>query len=168
MKSEPFTHLLEMIAAPSPAVPAAGSASALTGATAAALGSFVCRVSVKYIKTSETRPRLLQAAEEFDQIRNQCLALMEADVFAYNRYIAGLRSGPLNAGGGSREKQKLMEVSLLICRHGLRMMQLIRQIRPLCHPPARTDATAASELAAACTRVSLAIADENISLLDGE
>jgi glutamate formiminotransferase/formiminotetrahydrofolate cyclodeaminase len=85
--TEPF---IEQLAAPT-ATPGGGSASAVAGAMAAALGSMVAGMSRGKKAYAQHEPQLSQAISRLGQLREELKAGIDADAESYNQVLAAYK-----------------------------------------------------------------------------
>jgi formiminotetrahydrofolate cyclodeaminase len=86
----PVEHFLEDLASSSP-TPGGGGAAALAGATAAALVSMVCRLTLGRPKYAEVETRVREILTQSEALREELTALIDVDADAYGRVMAAYR-----------------------------------------------------------------------------
>jgi formiminotetrahydrofolate cyclodeaminase len=157
-KESSIRVFLDQVARVTPTLPAGGSAVALCGATAAALGQFVARLSAEKKKGSKKK-RFETIAEKLEALRKRCLDLMEEDVRTYEALMKALRMPKIGKSDKvAREsavteaKLAALEPPLAMAQCGLEILQLSIELIQHGYPVARADAEAAGELAHACLR----------------
>lgn len=87
-----LTSFLNELASDSPA-PGGGSMAALSGASAAALGGMVTRLTAgsKKEEYNNARPRMIELVGEFDHIKNALHDLIDEDTNAFNEIMVAFR-----------------------------------------------------------------------------
>ena len=80
-------EFLDTTASSAPA-PGGGSVSALAGALGAALTSMVCRLTIGKKKYAAVEPAMHETLLAAEDIRNQCLSLIDQDTAAFNGVMA--------------------------------------------------------------------------------
>src|SRR5579884_4225452 len=81
---QPLQHYLDDLASSQP-TPGGGSASALTGAMAAALASMVARLTLGKDKYADVQQEIEQLLQQTEKLRNRFQQLMQEDIDAYGR-----------------------------------------------------------------------------------
>ena len=81
---QPLQHYLDDLASSQP-TPGGGSASALTGAMAAALSSMVARLTLGKEKYANVQQEIEQLLQQTENLRNRFQQLMQEDIDAYGR-----------------------------------------------------------------------------------
>jgi len=81
---QPLQQYLDDLASSQP-TPGGGSASALTGAMAAALASMVARLTLGKDKYADVQQEIEQLLQQTDNLRNRFQQLMQDDINAYGR-----------------------------------------------------------------------------------
>lgn len=81
---QPLQQYLDDLASSQP-TPGGGSASALTGAMAAALASMVARLTLGKDKYADVQQEIEQLLQQTDNLRNRFQQLMQDDIDAYGR-----------------------------------------------------------------------------------
>ena len=81
---QPLQHYLDDLASSQP-TPGGGSASALTGAIAAALASMVARLTLGKEKYAGVQQEIEQLLQQTENLRNRFQQLMQEDIDAYGR-----------------------------------------------------------------------------------
>ena len=115
----PCDKFTEILASKEP-VPGGGGASALCGATAAALGNMVGSLTVGKKKYQDVEDEIIAAMEKGDELRKKLLVLMDkdAEVFAPLAQAYSLPKG--------EEKDRIMEEALkLACSVPLEIMETL-------------------------------------------
>jgi methenyltetrahydrofolate cyclohydrolase len=89
-KEQPLQHYLDELASAKPA-PGGGSASALSGALAAALASMVCRLTLGKAGYEEAQAEIEDMLAQTEQLRRRFTELLEEDITAYGRLSAAYK-----------------------------------------------------------------------------
>lgn len=143
--------LLDRIARDRPLLPAAGSAVALAGATAAALGGFVARIALSHSgPDSQTLPPLVL---RFDEIRGSLCDLITADADACIGFMQA---------GDARDRNRIIGPPRAMAEYGVELLELCLSLFPCIHPPTKADLSVAAELAKACVDGALRILSDNL------
>src|SRR5260370_39456867 len=93
--AEPF---IEQLAAPT-ATPGGGSAAAVAGAMAAALGSMVAGLSRSKKAYLQHEPQLSAALARLGRLREELKAAIDADAESYNQVMAAYKQAKSSADG---------------------------------------------------------------------
>lgn len=89
-REQPLQDYLDELASAQPA-PGGGSASALSGAMAAALASMICRLTLGKASYEEAQPEIEKILERTEQLRERFTELLEEDIAAYGRLSASYK-----------------------------------------------------------------------------
>src|SRR5947209_15158013 len=89
-REQSLQDYLDDLASAQPA-PGGGSASALSGAMAAALASMVCRLTLGKAGYEEAQPEIEKILERTEQLRERFTELLEEDIAAYGRLSASYK-----------------------------------------------------------------------------
>ena len=156
------------LASSSPA-PGGGSAAALAGATAAALVSMVCNLTIGRPKFAEVEPRLRTVLAESERLRARLLALVDEDTLAYPRVIAAYRL-PRGTDDEKRQRQAAIQTALVFaCEAPMSIAEACANVADLCpdtclmgNPAAVSDGGVAALLAAAACESALLNIETNL------
>ncbi|HEY8471644.1 MAG TPA: cyclodeaminase/cyclohydrolase family protein [Natronosporangium sp.] len=174
MRDLPITGFLDQLAARVPA-PGGGATAALHAAQAAALLGMVARYSdgPKYTEHAATIDRI---RDEADAIREQAVALIEADVEAFGEVAAAYRL-PKQTDQQRADRSAALaaataraaEPPAAVLTAAGRLVELAEQLLPVGNPNVVTDVAAAAEAArAAATTARLNLEVNRASVQDGE
>ncbi len=171
LKSSRVDEILKRISSTTPTVPAAGSAAALTGAVAAALGCFVSRKSARHVENVRISHLLEHLGDRFLRVQESCLDLMDRDVFAYTALMRAIHEtgsgNPDPAAVKVRAAQKdILDPPMKLAEYAVTMLRMGRLLLRYVHPPAATDAIVVLETAHGCLNSALWIAGENAAAID--
>lgn len=170
LKTSRIDAVMKRISDTVPVAPAAGSAAALTGAAAAALGCFVSHLSARHTGDARIAVLLQKVGDRFAGLRETCLGLMDADVEAYTALVQAIRDTEADEtddalSGVSAARKDLLEPPMKLIDAALSMLKLSRLLMRHAYPSAYTDAAVSRETARGCLESALLIAEENISAL---
>lgn len=170
LKSSRVDEILRRISDTAPTVPAAGSAAALTGAVAAALGCFVSRKSSQHAGNVRTSNLLQRLGDRFLRVQDACLDLMDRDVFAYTALVRAIHE----TGSGDSDpaavkvksaREDILDPPMKLAEHAVAMLRMGPLLMRYVHPPAITDAMVVLETAHGCFNSAILIAGENTAAI---
>lgn len=146
---------LEALAAESP-TPGGGSASAYSGAAAAALVSMVARLTLGRKKYAQVEGQMRQILERAETLRRQLTTAIEADAAAFEAVMAAFKL-PKDTPEEAQKRQtaiesatfKAAQVPLEVARNAVEVMHLALQTVSLGNLNAISDAATAAALARA-------------------
>lgn len=165
---ESIQHYLDELASAQP-TPGGGSASALSGASGAALASMVCRLTPGKAGYEEVQTEIEHIWEQTEQLRARFAQLLQEDIVAYGRLSAAYRM-PRATGeerierAGAIQKQLLQAttVPLEVVEYGAKLTQLCQRLAEIGNVNVLSDilagtalARAAAEGAASMVRINL-------------
>jgi methenyltetrahydrofolate cyclohydrolase len=168
---ERIEGFLHRVAEVSPTLPAGGSVAALTGALGAALGRLVAQLSRERSRGIDAGDRFGRMAIRLEVLERRCTELMDLDVAAYERLMGVLRV----ASAGNEPRPPPAETQIddawmdalapprAMAECGLATLRLCLDLVRGGYVVARADAGVAAELAHACLRGALWLAEANLS-----
>ena len=132
--NEPLIKYLNDLSAKKPA-PGGGSAGALAGALAAGLVSMVVNFSL--CKNSPAEKRLKAILKRSESLRKKMSELIDEDVEVY-RQVSSVFKLPRETKARKEKIQKALKnaakVPLEIAQLGVKVMQLSKELLPICNP----------------------------------
>jgi glutamate formiminotransferase / formiminotetrahydrofolate cyclodeaminase len=162
--AEPF---IEQLAAPT-ATPGGGSASAVSGAMAAALGSMVAGMSRGKKAYVQYEPQLSQIMARLAQLREELKSGIDADAESYNQVMAAYKAAKASSNGESQIEAATKTATLVPLQNAAKtreVLQLIEALRPITNPNMASDLTVAAALAEAGIKGALANVKINLASL---
>jgi len=171
----PLGSFLAALASAEP-IPGGGAASAVAGATAAALISMVCNLTIGRPKFAAVEQELRGVLAESEQVRDRLLALAEADAQAYGAVAAAYRLPRTSADERAARAVAIQSALTGAAQPPLDAMELGRRLLTLAlqtaargNPTVVSDAGVAAELAVAAVRGSAVMVRANLAeLTDAE
>jgi glutamate formiminotransferase/formiminotetrahydrofolate cyclodeaminase len=149
---------LEALASSAPA-PGGGSAAALAGALAAALGEMVANLTVGREKFAAVEERMTALLDQLTHLRRRLTAAMQEDEDAFNAYMAARRLPRETPEERTQRTQALQAATLAAAEAPLAVARLCHELLPLCqeaaeygNPAVASDAGVAAILAEAALR----------------
>lgn len=149
----PLEGFLDRIAAREP-TPGGGTASAVAGAMACALGEMVLGLTLGKEKFASVEARLAPLLPEFHELRAEFLRLADQDSAAYDGFVAAARlpkaTPPEQAARRAamqRAALKASEVPLRTAESAVEAMKRLALLAQLGNPNARSDAVVGAYLA---------------------
>ena len=136
--------------------PGGGSASALTGAHAAALLCMYCRLTLGREKFADAQERMNDALEELERARTRLLELVDLDAKAYQGVMKALKM-PKGTDSQKATRGEVIQaatrqaarVPLEVCTWAVRLLQVAEVIHQHGNPNALSDAGVGVQLAMA-------------------
>lgn len=163
MTGEGLADFLDRLASPAPA-PAAGAATALTGAASAAIVAMVCRVTAR---RSAPGAALSQVEKEAEALRARLTALIQEDADAYTAVIEARRVADEQRSQATRAALvRATEIPVEIARAASRLLFLCDQLAPSARASTVSDLGVAATLAAAALEGAALTARVNLRDLD--
>lgn len=156
----PVKEFLDRLASGAP-TPGGGSAAALTGALAAALGRMVCNLTVGRPKFADREAAVRQLCGRLTRAAAMLQQLVDEDAAAYEELTAALKLEKSNPGRREQIEQAATlaaAVPLETLTIAQQVLHDLRRLEPISNPALRPDVFAAQHLA----RASLHAAEENI------
>lgn len=157
------------------ATPGGGSASALSGALAAALVAMVARITAANAAFADRAAALEEIATEAEQHRRELILLVDEDAAAFARVMAAFRrpkETPEQKEARHAEIQAAyegaVEPPLLVCRHALEVLGLAGRAAGLGNPNAVSDVGVAALLAASALEGAALNAEINLGSIEDE
>ncbi len=143
-------ELLDQLAAAEP-VPGGGSASALTGAVAAALVGMVARLTLKRKRLADVWQEMESVVSECELLRQSLLDLAQDDSDAFTGVMMAWRLEPSDARDRALQgaTRSAAEVPLQVVSKSLRVLHLAAAAVDRGSPAALTDGAVAAQLARA-------------------
>lgn len=163
----PVQDYLSRLASSEPA-PGGGSAAALTGALAAALGHMVCELTRGRPKFAAVESEITTLADRFERARAALTALVNEDAEAYLGLHASFSIEKANPQRGVRIQEAALTAAaapLATAELAARMVQAIERLEQIGNPNLRADMTAARALADGARSAALANVRANVPLL---
>ncbi len=160
----PVDRLLEKIAGDRPVLPAGGSATALIGATAAAMGGFVSRIARRHAETDAAGYVIDPIMEDFDRLRRRFSDLMTEDVQAYASAMEMKRNGAIDP---ERVRLKMAGPPEAMAAGGMEMLVLFVGLLPHTYKPTKADFAVAVEQAKSCIDSAIHIWRASVRTSDG-
>ena len=157
LSSLTLAEFLERLASRAP-TPGGGSASALAGATGAALLHMVLELTASHAGRADD-PRVPELAATAATWQSELLALVQSDAAAYDAVVAARRLPRESERDVEARRTQLMlavrgatQVPLEIARRASAVLELAEQVAPIGHRSAISDVGVAALLAAASIR----------------
>lgn len=136
--------------------PGGGSASALAGTLAAALGEMVCRLTLKKKQFADHYDSLRESLARLERLRKGLMEAIDRDAESYEGVIKAMRLPKASEAEQSRRQQAIEEASKNAALVPLGTSELIAKVsgilellRPITAPQAASDLSVALSLAAA-------------------
>lgn len=149
------SSFLDSLAAGMP-TPGGGSAAAHAGAMAAALAAMVARVTIGKKKYADVQPRVEEIADEADQLRAALTQAVTQDAQAFDGVMAAMKlpkdtdaERTARAVAIERATHKAAEAPLNVCRHVVRVLELLAEVAETGNANAVADAASGAALAGA-------------------
>jgi glutamate formiminotransferase len=161
---EPF---VEQLAAPT-AVPGGGSASAASGAMAAALGHMVAAMSRGKKNYQQYDRELSAAIARLSILREELKAAIDADADSYNAVVKAYKAAKHDGASEDDVTQALKgatSVPLGVAQRAHEVEQVVESLRNITNPKMSSDLTVAIALARAAVTGALANVDINLDSL---
>ncbi len=162
--AEPF---IEQLAAAT-ATPGGGSAAAVAGAMAAALGSMVAGLSRGKKAYLQHESQLSATLARLLRLREELKAAIDADAESYNRVMAAYKQAKSAADGDALIDAALKgatSVPLETAEKAAEVADIVGSLRPVTNPNMASDLTVAAGLAQAAIQGALANVEVNLSLI---
>lgn len=171
MSDAPLGSFLDALASAEP-TPGGGAAAAVTGATAAALISMVCNLTIGRPKFAAVEESLREVLAASEQSRARLLALAEADAQAYGAVAAAYRLPRTNPDERATRAAAIQNALIGAAQPPLETLELGRRLLTLAlqtaargNPTVVSDAGVAAELAVAAVRGSAIMVRANLAEL---
>src|SRR5271157_3193074 len=164
---EPF---IEQLAAPT-AAPGGGSASAATGAMAAALGCMVAGMSRGKKAYLQYEAQLSDALARLAELREQFKASIDADAESFNVVMAAFKKAkehPEAEAEVEAATKKATLVPLVVAERAREVRQLLESLRAMTNPKMASDLTVGVALANAASEGALANVEINLGDIKDE
>ncbi|MFB3813439.1 MAG: glutamate formimidoyltransferase [Terriglobales bacterium] len=164
---EPF---VEQLAAPT-ATPGGGSASAATGAMAAALCSMVAAMSRGKKNYLQYERELSDAIARLNQLREDLKAAIDADAEAYNAVVKAFKQAKESADGDALVAEALKGATLVplgVLERAREISDWAERLRSVTNPKMASDLTTAAALARAAMEGARANVEINLESLSDE
>jgi len=161
---EPF---VEQLAAPT-AVPGGGSASAATGAMAAALGTMVAGMSRGKKNYLQYERELSEAIARLGVLREELKAAIDADAESYNAVLKAYKQAKEKPQDDSVINEALKgatRVPLGVAEHASEVGRIVESLKPVTNPKMASDLTVAAALSKAAVAGAMANVDINLESL---
>ena len=159
---EPF---VEQLAAPTPA-PGGGSASAATGAMAAALGGMVAGMSRGKKAYQQYEAKLSEAIARLAQIREDLKAAIDADAASFNEVMTAFKKAKDHPEAHAEVETALKratEIPLHVAEQAREVGQIVDSLRPITNPKMASDLTVGVGLSRAAAEGALANVEINLA-----
>ncbi len=157
-REQSLEYYLDDLASSQPA-PGGGSASALSGALAAALASMVCRLTLGKAGYEEAQSEIESILERTEQLRRRFTELLEEDIAAYARLAAAYkmpRGTDQERAARSEDIQKHLfgaaEVPLEMAECAARLSHFLKRVAEIGNATLLSDLVTAVSLAGAATQ----------------
>lgn len=111
IKDNSIQQFLDALASKS-STPGGGSTAALLGAQAAALVSMVCNLTIGKSNYAEVETEMLTLLEQSETLRGQLTAMIQADVEAFDRFMATYRL-PKETEVENKQRSELIQQLLI-------------------------------------------------------
>jgi len=161
---EPF---VEQLAAPT-AVPGGGSASAATGAMAAALGTMVAGMSRGKKNYLQYERELSEAIARLGVLREELKAAIDADAESYNAVLKAYKQAKEKPQDDSVINEALKgatRVPLGVAERASEVGRIVESLKPVTNPKMASDLTVAAALSKAAVAGAMANVDINLESL---
>ncbi len=163
-----FEPFIEQLAAPT-GVPGGGSAAAVSGAMAAALGMMVAGISRGKKAYVQHEPALSAAITRLTRLRDQFKTAADADAESFHNVMAALKAAkasPAAAAGVTEALKQATKVPLSVAKRARETEGILRELQPITSPQMSSDLTTGLALAEAAVRGAIANVEVNLSGLD--
>jgi formiminotetrahydrofolate cyclodeaminase len=163
-------NFLDRLASYAP-TPGGGSVAALTGALAAALGQMACALTLGKQKFAAVEPQVQALAERLRRARKNLRKLMDEDAEAYNLLSEALAVDKADPQRTERVQQAAWlagEVPLETAGFCARVLDMLKELRPIGNPRLGADMDAALHLARAAILAAVANVRANVPLMSPE
>jgi len=134
--------------------PGGGSAAALAGTLAAALGGMVCELTLGKTKYEPVRPEMEKARQALTRYRKDLLALIDRDSEAYDEVSKALKLPKETPAGKAARQQALgkasqyaTEIPVKTAETCLAVMEQVKRVAQIGNANAASDAGVAAHLA---------------------
>ena len=166
---------VEALAADTP-TPGGGSASALAGAMAAALGEMVCGITLKKKSMAANHPVVQEAREHLEKLRRQLMEAVDSDAASYEAVMAAFKLPKSTEAEQAARREaiesaskKAAEVPLETARLAVEVARIVDSLRDVTAPQAASDLSVAHHLANTALQGALANVRANLpSVKDAE
>ncbi len=159
---------VEAVAADTP-TPGGGSASALAGAMAAALGEMVCGITLKKKTLAAHHPAVQESRERLARLRHQLMEAVDRDAASYESVLAAFRlpkstetEQALRAVAVESASKEAAEVPLETAKLAGEVARLVDSLRAITAPQAASDLVVAQHLAGAALQGAVANVRANL------
>jgi glutamate formiminotransferase len=159
---EPF---IEQLAAPT-AAPGGGSASAATGAMAAALGCMVAGMSRGKKAYLQYEAKLSDAIAHLSELREHFKVAIDADAASFNEVMAAfkkMKDHPEAQAEVDAAMKRATEIPLRVAEQAREVGEILDSLRPITNPKMASDLTVGIGLARAAADGALANVDINLA-----
>jgi formiminotetrahydrofolate cyclodeaminase len=170
LREERIEGFLHRVGEVTPTLPAGGSVAALAGALGAALGRFVAQLSQERAREPDAQYRFARMRDRLAASERRCTELMDLDVAVYEKLMGALRTSKsaneIRSAGKESVDEAWMEAlapPMAMAECGLETLRLCLDLVRGGYVVARADAGVAAELAHACLRGALWLAEANLS-----
>ena len=151
--SQPIENFLDDLASKS-STPGGGSVAALSGATAAALVSMVCNLSIEKKSCKENDDELKEILQTSEKLRELFSELVDQDVEAFGDVMSALRM-PKNNDEERLLRNEALEhalekatyVPLRTMEHGAKVLMLANRVSQICNKNVISDVGVAAIMA---------------------
>ena len=151
--SQPIENFLDDLASKS-STPGGGSVAALSGATAAALVSMVCNLSIEKKNCKENEDELKEILQTSEKLRELFSELVDQDVEAFGDVMSALRM-PKNSDEERLLRNEALEhalekatyVPLRTMEHGAKVLMLANRVSQICNKNVISDVGVAAIMA---------------------
>ncbi len=151
--SQPIENFLDDLASKS-STPGGGSVAALSGATAAALVSMVCNLSIEKKNCKENEDELKEILQTSEKLRELFSELVDQDVEAFGDVMSALRM-PKNNDEERLLRNEALEhalekatyVPLRTMEHGAKVLMLANRVSQICNKNVISDVGVAAIMA---------------------
>jgi len=161
---------VEQLAAPT-AAPGGGSASAATGAMAAALGGMVATMSRGKKAYMQYEQPLSDAIARLAELREKFKASIDADAESFNEVMAAFKKAkdhPEARAQVEAATQKATSIPLTVAERAKEVRLVLESLRPITNPRMASDLTVGVGLARAAAEGALANVEINLADLKDE
>jgi methenyltetrahydrofolate cyclohydrolase len=166
LADQPFSRLLEEVAAPTPA-PGGGSSSALAAALAAALVEMAARLALRREAAAGGAARVpARVPERAGALRARALELAERELGSYAQVLEARRLPPEDPAREDRLRAALVEASgapIEIAEAAAEISELAAAVAAGSTPSVRGDALAGGLLAAAAADAAASLVEINLA-----
>ena len=157
-REQSLQHYLEDLASAQPA-PGGGSASALSGALAAALASMICRLTLGKAGYESVQAELENILTQTEQERQRFTALLEEDIAAYGRLSASYKLPRATDEEKAARTEAIQEqlagaalVPLEVVEHAARLSRFLTRLAEIGNSSLLSDLATALSLVGAASR----------------